>query len=117
MAGRDSPGRSVVDLPGSGTLSIQRSLLEEQLAPRRPGTDHPHLRDTTIFEAVDERVVCIERSSVATEQGSLPLRGPALVRDREQLLKLHVSCSQIHDRANHSEEALDAPVVANPWEC
>src|SRR5215210_4063599 len=109
------PVGPLMALPGIWN-DLKPQLLEERLAPRRPCADHPHLRDPTIFEPVNEGVVCIELLPVATEEGSLPLRSPALVRDRELLVELHVACGQIEDRANNSEETLDAPMVPYPRE-
>src|SRR5687767_1416782 len=85
----------------SGT-GLKPHSLEERLAPRRACTDHPHLRDPTVFEPVDEGVVCIERSPIATELGPLPFRSPALIRNRELLIELHISRSQVHDSADNS---------------
>lgn len=86
---------------------------EERRRGARVGPDeHPHLVDAVAGEPVNERVVGLQRLSVAAEDGVFPFRRPAVDANAELLLELYVPASGFENGSDRTEQSVYSGVVA-----
>src|SRR6185312_3364365 len=86
---------------------------EERRRGARVGPDEqPHLVDAVAGEPVNERVVGLQRLSVAAENGVFPFRRPAVDANAELLLELYVPASGFENGSDRTEQSVYSGVVA-----